>query len=184
MLQVDGLCEFAQTWLWPKAALSEVQEQHEQTARDYSEARTAYLDRIEEALDFLRAQGVSGTAKYALSAVMGRLDEAQHISLDNEAEVVVQRVSDAWASLASLQPGAPVLPACTMADCDSSVRHLHSSWAMGYVPFPDFMHKAEHLITLPISTGHSWHFSITHAWMGCAWVQDATSLDSSLTVCG
>lgn len=102
--QVDGLCDLAQAWLWPKAALSEAHEERERTARHFSEARQAYLEKVEEALDFLRRQGVSGTAKYAVTAVMGRLDEAQHISLDSEAEMVVQRVSDAWASLASLPP--------------------------------------------------------------------------------
>ena len=69
------------------------------------ELRQAYLQRIDEALDFLRTHGLAGTAKCAAAAVMNCLDEAQSLSLESEADMVVQRVSDAWAGLAAHPAG-------------------------------------------------------------------------------
>lgn len=64
---------------------------------------------MEEALDFLRAAGISGAAKYAAGTVCCCVDEAQKIppALEREAEAVLLKVSEAWSKLVSLPPGAP-----------------------------------------------------------------------------
>ena len=64
---------------------------------------------MEEALDFLRAAGISGAAKYAAGTVFCCVDEAQKIppALEREAEAVLLKVSEAWSKLVSLPPGAP-----------------------------------------------------------------------------
>lgn len=83
---------------------------------------------VEEALEYLRAAGISGAAKYAAGTVFCCVDEAQKIppALEREAEAVLLRVSEAWNKLVSLPPGAlfcsishknPTLPAqlhCTL----------------------------------------------------------------------
>ena len=82
--------------------MQQSEEQALQSAETFAEARHTYLTRAEEALGFLRSQGVAGTAKHAAAAMMTCLDEAQ---LDSEAEALLQRVGDAWAALAALPPG-------------------------------------------------------------------------------
>lgn len=74
---------------------------------------------MEEALEFLRAAGISGAAKYAAGTVYGCVDEAQKIppALEREAEAVLLKVSEAWTKLVSLPPGAPPLPLPTSGIC-------------------------------------------------------------------
>ena len=63
---------------------------------------------VEEALEYLRAAGLSGAAKYAAGSVFRRVDEAHKIppALEREAEMVLARVGEAWSKLVSLPPGA------------------------------------------------------------------------------
>lgn len=67
---------------------------------------------MEEALEFLRAAGISGAAKYAAGTVCCCVDEAQKIppALEREAEAVLLKVSEAWTKLVSLPPGPPLSP--------------------------------------------------------------------------
>ena len=67
---------------------------------------------VEEALEYLRAAGLSGAAKYAAGSVFRRVDEAQKIppALEREAEMVLARVGEAWSKLVSLPPGARANP--------------------------------------------------------------------------
>lgn len=67
------------------------------------------MAQVEEALEFLRAAGISGAAKYAAGTVCCCVDEAQKIppALEREAEAVLLKVSEAWSKLVSLPPGAP-----------------------------------------------------------------------------
>lgn len=59
-------------------------------------------------MEYLRSQGISGTARQAVAAVVGCLEDAQHISMEGEAETMVQRMSDAWVSLATVPAGMPI----------------------------------------------------------------------------
>jgi hypothetical protein len=70
---------------------------------------------VEEALEYLRAAGITGAAKYAAGSVFCCVDEAQKIppALEREAEVVLLKVSEAWTKLVSLPPGSgPCLSLC------------------------------------------------------------------------
>ncbi len=70
------------------------------------------MRQVEEALEYLRAAGISGAAKYAAGTVFCCVDEAQKIppALEREAEAVLLRVSEAWNKLVSLPPGAIPTP--------------------------------------------------------------------------
>ena len=65
------------------------------------------MRQVEEALEYLRAAGLSGAAKYAAGSVFSCVDEAQKIppALEREAEMVLARVGEAWSKLVSLPPG-------------------------------------------------------------------------------
>ncbi|KAK9798976.1 hypothetical protein WJX73_006162 [Symbiochloris irregularis] len=104
-IKLDGMCELVNTWVRPKEGdLWHMAPEGDAAPppQTFAELRQAYLQRIDEALDFLRTHGLAGTAKCAAAAVMNCLDEAQSLSLEAEADMVVQRVSDAWAGLAAL----------------------------------------------------------------------------------
>lgn len=83
---------------------------------------------VEEALDYLRAAGITGAAKYAAGSVFCCVDEAQKIppALEREAEVVLLKVSEAWTKLVSLPPGNPfefltaMRTNCAGSSCDVS----------------------------------------------------------------
>lgn len=99
---------------------------------------------MEEALDFLRAAGISGAAKYAAGTVCCCVDEAQKIppALEREAEAVLLKVSEAWSKLVSLPPGAPhqlhsqeppsICPASSSAHLMAGLERLHAAaWCRG-----------------------------------------------------
>jgi hypothetical protein len=109
--KVDNVLVAAHDFLWPAPALvsNMVEKQravHETKVAHCNAARYAYLHKIEETIEFLKARGISGTAKYAAVTVMGQVEEAQCIppTLEREAEVLVNKVGEAWLKLASLPP--------------------------------------------------------------------------------
>ena len=93
----------------PKA-LSEARAEHSLAVAECSEARRAYLQKIEETVQFLRDNGISGAARHAMSALLRRLDEAQKLPthMETEALPVVSGVGDAWSKLAAIPPGMPL----------------------------------------------------------------------------
>ncbi|KAK9907730.1 hypothetical protein WJX75_008823 [Coccomyxa subellipsoidea] len=107
--KVDSALSAAQSVLYPKGldnVVAASRAQHAATVEAAHEARDAYLKKVEEALEFLRAAGISGAAKYAAGTVYGCVDEAQKIppALEREAEAVLLKVSEAWTKLVSLPP--------------------------------------------------------------------------------
>lgn len=76
---------------------------HEKNVEHYKQARDAYLKRVEETVDFLKKEGISGAAKLAADTVVARVEDAKQLPayIDKEAKVVVSRVTDAWNKLAS-----------------------------------------------------------------------------------
>ena len=52
---------------------------HEKNMEHYSKAREAYLKKIEETVDFLKKEGLSGTAKVAADKVMARVEDAKKL---------------------------------------------------------------------------------------------------------
>nr|ARQ20716.1 oil globule protein [Lobosphaera incisa] len=77
---------------------------HEKNLEHYKASRENYLKKIEESVDFLKKEGLTGSARYAADAVLARVDDAKKLPpmLVDEAKVVVSKVGDAWAYLASL----------------------------------------------------------------------------------
>jgi len=52
---------------------------HEKNMEHYKSAREAYLRKIEETVDFLKKEGLSGTARVAADSVMARVEDAKKI---------------------------------------------------------------------------------------------------------
>ena len=105
-LQVDTIVRVTQQAMHPKA-LSEARAEHSLAVAECTEARRAYLQKIEETVQFLRDNGISGAARHAMSALLRRLDEAQKLPthMETEALPVVSGVGDAWSKLAAIPPG-------------------------------------------------------------------------------
>ncbi len=61
-------------------------------------------------MDFLKKEGLTGSARYAADAVLARVEDAKKLPpmLVDEAKVVVSKVGDAWAYLASLPAGGSI----------------------------------------------------------------------------
>lgn len=76
---------------------------HEKNLEHYKQAREAYLKRIDETVDFLKKEGISGAARLAADTVKARVEDAKQLPayIDKEAKVVVSHVTDAWHQLAS-----------------------------------------------------------------------------------
>jgi hypothetical protein len=76
---------------------------HEKNLEHYKQAREAYLKRVEETVDFLKKEGISGAAKLTADTVLARVEDAKQLPayIDKEAKVVVSRVTEAWNKLAS-----------------------------------------------------------------------------------
>jgi hypothetical protein len=78
---------------------------HDRNVAHYKAAREAYLKRIEEAVDFLKAEGVAGAARAAADVVAARVADAKKAgnsaaaSLQGAAASALDRVADAWAAL-------------------------------------------------------------------------------------
>jgi hypothetical protein len=87
---------------------------------------------VEEALEYLRAGGLSGAARFAAGSVLSCVDEAQKLppALEREAELVLARLSEAWARLVALPPGARrSLPHMRMRFAASMLFvHAHAHW--------------------------------------------------------
>ena len=64
---------------------------HEKNLEHYNKAREAYLKRIEETVEFLKKEGISGAAKLAADTVAARVEDAKQLPayLDKEAKVRV-----------------------------------------------------------------------------------------------
>ena len=62
---------------------------HEKNLEHYKQAREAYLKRIEETVDFLKKEGISGAAKLAADTVVARVEDAKQLPayIDKEAKV-------------------------------------------------------------------------------------------------
>ena len=88
-------------------AMSDAREEHARAVEECSQARRVYLLKIEETLQFLRENGISGTARLAVNTMLGRIDEAQKYPahLEGEAGMVVGKVNEAWSKLVALPPG-------------------------------------------------------------------------------
>ena len=52
---------------------------HEKNMEHYSKAREAYLKKIEETVEFLKKEGLSGTAKVAADKVMEKVEDAKKL---------------------------------------------------------------------------------------------------------
>lgn len=62
---------------------------HEKNVEHYKQARDAYLKRVEETVDFLKKEGISGAAKLAADTVVARVEDAKQLPayVDKEAKV-------------------------------------------------------------------------------------------------
>jgi hypothetical protein len=63
---------------------------HEKNLEHYKQAREAYLKRIEETVDFLKKEGLSGAAQLATDTVKARVEDAKQLPayFDKEAKVL------------------------------------------------------------------------------------------------
>ena len=52
---------------------------HEKNMEHYKAAREAYLKKIEETVEFLKKEGLSGTARLAADTVLARVEDAKKI---------------------------------------------------------------------------------------------------------
>jgi hypothetical protein len=61
---------------------------HEKNLEHYKQAREAYLKRVEETVDFLKKEGISGAAKLAADTVVARVEDAKQLPafIDKEAK--------------------------------------------------------------------------------------------------
>ncbi|KAK9816682.1 hypothetical protein WJX72_003614 [[Myrmecia] bisecta] len=77
---------------------------HEKNLEHYKASRENYLKKIEESVEFLKKEGLTGSARYAADSVLARVEEAKKLPpvLVDEAKALVGKVGDAWAYLASL----------------------------------------------------------------------------------
>ncbi|KAK9843458.1 hypothetical protein WJX81_003967 [Elliptochloris bilobata] len=74
---------------------------HEKNMEHYSKAREAYLKKIEETVEFLKKEGLTGTAKVAADTVMARVEDAKKLPgyVSTNAKVMLEKVSSAWDNL-------------------------------------------------------------------------------------
>jgi hypothetical protein len=76
---------------------------HKENLEAYRAARDAYLKRVEEAVEFLKAHGISGSARAAADEVLQRVGRARELP-----GYLLQRVEDAWERLRTLPPVAKI----------------------------------------------------------------------------
>lgn len=72
---------------------------HHSNMESYKAAREQYLKRVEDSVEFVRANGVTGAAKRAADEVAAAVGEARKLP-----GLVLQRVHDAFDRLAALEP--------------------------------------------------------------------------------
>lgn len=102
-MQVDSL--FIQAGKLYDSSAAELQTQvnhqkkfHEKNLEHYKQAREAYLKRIEETVDFLKKEGISGAAKLAADTVVARVEDAKQLPayIDKEAKVREKCWVETW----------------------------------------------------------------------------------------
>jgi hypothetical protein len=79
----------------------------ETSLEQFRQARDQYLTAVKEAAAFVKEHGVTGTAKYATDRVLAAVEDATKIPLhlQTTAQLVIDKVAEAWSSLAALPAG-------------------------------------------------------------------------------
>ena len=93
-VQVDGLLmgahkRYSNSAEQLQTSVNNQKKYHEKNLEHYNTAREAYLKRIEETVEFLKKEGISGAAKLAADTVAARVEDAKQLPayLDKEAKV-------------------------------------------------------------------------------------------------
>ena len=75
-------------------------------AKSASDRRQAFVQSLEETVQFLRENGVAGSARQAFSMLVRRLEETRMASQGQEVLPLTGGVGDAWSKLAANPAGA------------------------------------------------------------------------------
>ncbi|KAL3151964.1 hypothetical protein ABBQ32_001089 [Trebouxia sp. C0010 RCD-2024] len=103
--QVDGAIVMAHHLLFAKQT-----SQANQQLVELHEARSNYLQGLQEGVAFLKEHGLVETARYAADVMLGRFEPQQLPRLlEEEAEDLVQKIGDAWGKIATIPPVAKVV---------------------------------------------------------------------------
>lgn len=79
--------------------ISKMEQFHNSNLESYKAAREAYLKKVEESVDFLKANGLTGTAKAAADEVLARISKARDLP-----SYLIKQVHDSYEKLAALEP--------------------------------------------------------------------------------
>jgi len=121
---------------------------HDRNVAHYKAAREAYLKRIEEAVDFLKAEGVAGAARAAADAVSARVADAKKAggsaaasiqgAASSAASSALDRVTDAWSALVAQPTVQKVLASTPVAGAVATAKAAAEAAAAALTSSPTY----------------------------------------------
>jgi hypothetical protein len=107
--QVDGVVKRAEEFYSNNStflsnAVKNQSDYHAKNLQHFKDARDAYLKQAKDAVNFLKKEGVSGTAKAAVDSLLATVEQAKGVPnyLNEQANFLLEKVSVAWEKLSSV----------------------------------------------------------------------------------
>ena len=108
-VQVDYAVKTAGSYY--SGASDNVSSVHKDNMQRYNSSRDAYFSKVQEAVEYVKAHGVSGSARGAADSLLAQVEGAKHIpaTLEKQAHFATEKVKEAWTNFQGLPIGASFL---------------------------------------------------------------------------
>ena len=95
-------------------ASSNVSTVHKDNMQRFHSSRDAYFSKVQEAVEYVKAHGITGSARSAADSLLAQVEGARNIpaAVEKQASFATEKVKEAWTNFQGLPIGACLSSSC------------------------------------------------------------------------